>query len=477
MSTAALPDAFLRAIAEGFPPDFLTREPSELAEYGRDWTRVYTPAPSAVAFPRTHGRGGPAAARCATRTAWRWCPRAGARGSRRARWRPEGELVLSLQRMRRMDPVDLLGNTVRVQAGAVTEAVHQHCAQHGLTWPVDFASKGSSHGGRQHRHQRGRGEGHPLRAHAPVGARAPGGDGAGAGARAQRRAGEEQHGRGSAPALHRQRGHAGRHHRGDAQAHPAARQAGRVPLRGAGRGGGAAAVPRRARRRRCCCRPTSSSPTSAWRACSATASCARPSRRPAAATCCSRPRPRTPTAVEAWLGSLFERGLVTDGTLAQSASQAAELWALREGISESLSATGLPHKNDIALPVAALEAFCAELESVLRRALPGLGDLPLRPHRRRQPARQRDEAGRAGEGGVPGAHQAGRPRPCSRWCSKHGGSISAEHGIGLLKKDYLAYSRTPAELALLRALKRALDPERHPQPGQDPRRLRAASRG
>ena len=46
--------------------------------------------------------------------------------------------------MRRMDAVDLLGATVRVQAGAVTEAVHQHCAPHGLTWPVDFASKGSS---------------------------------------------------------------------------------------------------------------------------------------------------------------------------------------------------------------------------------------------------------------------------------------------------------------------------------------------
>jgi FAD/FMN-containing dehydrogenase len=55
-----------------------------------------------------------------------------------------GELVLSLSRMRRMDPVDLLGNTVRVQAGAVTEEVHRHCAPHGLTWPVDFASKGSS---------------------------------------------------------------------------------------------------------------------------------------------------------------------------------------------------------------------------------------------------------------------------------------------------------------------------------------------
>src|SRR3954454_2454724 len=43
-----------------------------------------------------------------------------------------------------MQPVDLLCGTVRVQAGAVTEAVHQHCLTHGLTWPVDFASKGSS---------------------------------------------------------------------------------------------------------------------------------------------------------------------------------------------------------------------------------------------------------------------------------------------------------------------------------------------
>src|SRR5207237_8811331 len=43
-----------------------------------------------------------------------------------------------------MGPVDVLGATVHVEAGAVTPAVHEHCAPHGLTWPVDFASKGSS---------------------------------------------------------------------------------------------------------------------------------------------------------------------------------------------------------------------------------------------------------------------------------------------------------------------------------------------
>jgi FAD/FMN-containing dehydrogenase len=55
-------------------------------------------------------------------------------------------------------------------------------------------------------------------------------------------------------------------------------------------------------------------------------------------------------ATEAWLTRLFEEGLVADGTMAQHATQAAQLWELRESISESLSGTGLPHKNDIALP-------------------------------------------------------------------------------------------------------------------------------
>jgi len=49
---------------------------------------------------------------------------------------------------------------------------------------------------------------------------------------------------------------------------------------------------------------------------------------------------------------------------------------------------------------------------------------------------------------------------------KHGGSISAEHGIGLLKKDYLSYTRAPAELVLLRTLKRALDPNNILNPGK-----------
>jgi FAD/FMN-containing dehydrogenase len=170
-------------------------------------------------------------------------------------------------------------------------------------------------------------------------------------------------------------------------------------------------------------------------------------------------------AVEAWLASLFERGLVTDGTQAQGASQAAELWALREGISESLSATGLPHKNDISLPVAELEAFCAELDAVFSARYPGweialfghIGDGNLHVNVMKPDELEKAEFL---------AHTKESDHTMFELVRKHGGSISAEHGIGLLKKDYLGYTRSAAELELLRALKRALDPSNILNPGK-----------
>jgi FAD/FMN-containing dehydrogenase len=172
-----------------------------------------------------------------------------------------------------------------------------------------------------------------------------------------------------------------------------------------------------------------------------------------------------PEAVETWLGTLFERGLVTDGTLAQSASQATELWALRESISESLSATGLPHKNDIALPIAALEAFCAELEQFFTARYPvweiclfgHIGDGNLHVNVMKPDTREKAEFL---------AHTKQADHDIFELVRKYGGSISAEHGIGLLKKDYLSYTRKPEELELLRVLKRALDPNNTLNPGK-----------
>jgi FAD/FMN-containing dehydrogenase len=154
-----------------------------------------------------------------------------------------------------------------------------------------------------------------------------------------------------------------------------------------------------------------------------------------------------------------------DGTLAQSASQATELWALRESISESLSATGLPHKNDIALPIAALEAFCSELEQFFTARYPGweiclfghIGDGNLHVNVMKPDTLEKAEFL---------AHTQQADHDIFALVRKYGGSISAEHGIGLLKKGYLSYTRKPEELELLRALKRALDPNNILNPGK-----------
>src|SRR4051812_48326728 len=142
-SRAMLPEAFVAAVARDFPADFLTVEPAELAEYGRDWTRVYAPAPSAVALPRTTDEVARLLALCSAHRV-PVVPSGGRTGLAGGAVAAKGELVVSTARMRRMDAVDELGLTVRVQAGAVTAAVHEHCAPLGVTWPGDFASKGSS---------------------------------------------------------------------------------------------------------------------------------------------------------------------------------------------------------------------------------------------------------------------------------------------------------------------------------------------
>jgi FAD/FMN-containing dehydrogenase len=464
MSTSALPADFLRAIAEGFPADFLTREPGELQEYGRDWTRVYTPAPSAVALPRSTEEVSRLLALCHQHRV-AVVPSGGRTGLAGGAVAARGEVVLSLQRMARLGPVDLLGNTVRVQAGAVTEAVHHHCAGHGLTWPVDFASKGSSTVGGNIATNAGgvkvirygltrqwvlglqvvTATGQVLELNGALEKNNTGTD------LRQLFIGSE----GTLGVI-------------TEATLKLTQLPGKldvflfaVP--------DVAAVLRLFRD----ARQQTAFGISAYEfftdRCLARLQRHRKLRSPfdAPGGCyvLLEAEPRDAAGVEAWLGSLFERGLVTDGTQAQGASQAAELWALREGISESLSATGLPHKNDISLPVAGLEAFCGELESVFTARYPGweiclfghIGDGNLHVNIMKPDDMEKADFLARTKGADPTMFEL---------VKKHGGSISAEHGIGLLKKDYLGYSRSPEELELLRVLKRAMDPQGILNPGK-----------
>ena len=137
----------------------------------------------------------------------------------------------------------------------------------------------------------------------------------------------------------------------------------------------------------------------------------------------------------------------------------------REAIAESLFATGLPHKNDVSLPVASLEGFCGELDAFFAGHYAGwdvcnfghIGDGNLHINIMKPDAMAKDEF-------LKRTHQV--DHDMFKLVRKYGGSISAEHGIGLLKKEFLDYSRTPAEMAVLRAVKKALDPRGLLNPGK-----------
>jgi FAD/FMN-containing dehydrogenase len=179
-------------------------------------------------------------------------------------------------------------------------------------------------------------------------------------------------------------------------------------------------------------------------------------------------RPTTPEAqarMDEWLGSLFERGLIQDGTLAQSPREAKELWMLREAVAESLTRKAFLHKNDIALPVATLGTFLDEMMAVFQKKYPGLdvyvfghiGDGNLHVNTLKPDDMDREVF-------LKMAHTA--DDDLFELVKRHQGSVSAEHGIGLLKKDALKYSRTPEELAIFKAMKRALDPKNLLNPGK-----------
>ena len=451
--------ARLRAIGD----DLVSTEPDDLATYGRDWTKVFTPAPLALVRPRSTEEVA-AVLRACNDAGVAVVPSGGRTGLAGGAVAARGEIVLSLERMRRMDPVDLLGSTVRVQAGAVTAAVHAHCEPHGLTWPVDFASKGSSQVGGNIATNAGGVKviRYGLTRQWVLGLQVVLMDGTimeVGGALEKDNTGVDlrQLFIGSEGILgvitEATLKLAPLPRRLDVMVFAVEGLPGVLRLFREVRTSGLTLAAFEFFTQRCLDRLVRHRSIRA------------PFDRPADHYVLVEVEDASDDGLEAWVGSVFERGLAVDGVLAQGAHQAAELWTLREGISESLSATGLPHKNDIALPVAGLEAFCAELDTVLAARYPGwelclfghIGDGNLhvnimKPDDLDKPAFL--------------ARTKQADHDLFELVRRHRGSISAEHGIGLLKRDFLGYRRAPAELAVMAALKRSLDPKGLLNPGK-----------
>jgi FAD/FMN-containing dehydrogenase len=160
----------------------------------------------------------------------------------------------------------------------------------------------------------------------------------------------------------------------------------------------------------------------------------------------------------------MEHGWVSDGVISQSDAQAQQLWRLREGITESL-APHVPYKNDVSVRISQMPAFLAETQKLLGQAYPQFEVVWF---------------GHIGDGNLhinvlkpTDMAQADFVRDCeqvtkllAQALKAHGGSISAEHGIGLVKKAYLDSTRSPAEIALMRGIRQAMDPAGLLNPGK-----------
>jgi FAD/FMN-containing dehydrogenase len=168
---------------------------------------------------------------------------------------------------------------------------------------------------------------------------------------------------------------------------------------------------------------------------------------------------------DALMQRALEAGTIRDAIVAQSIAQSRRFWALRENISEAQGAEGKNVKHDIAVPISAIGEFVAATDAAIAQAFPGarmvvfghLGDGNL--HYNVSPPEGVDDDTFM-------VQQDALNRLVHDAVAAHGGSISAEHGIGVLRRDELPRYKSPVELALMRTLKRALDPLGIMNPGK-----------
>ncbi len=455
-------DPRLAALARTLPELRLLTDAADLEHYGRDWTRRWTPAPLAIALPTTVAEV-QAIVRWAREAKVGLVPSGGRTGLSGGAVAANGELVVSLERMNRAIAFDPVDRTLTVQAGMALEAVQNAAREHGLAYPVDFAARGScSIGGNiatnaggirviRYGNTRewvaglklvdGRGElldlgrglvknssGYDLR-HLAVASEGTLGIIVEATLRladppppssvmllalpdfeSLMRVFESLRARLRLEAfefltdrgLHHVVAHGAQQPFDDSYPYYV------VTEFAAGEAGEAAAL----------------------------------------------------EAFEHCVGE----GWVLDGVISQSQAQAAQLWRLREGITESV-ARYVPYKNDVSVRISAMPAFLAETRALLAEGYPhfdvvwfghiGDGNLHinvLKPEDMSQDAFVAD---------------------CERVTRlladalrRHGGSISAEHGIGLVKKPYLGSTRPDAEIALMRGIRGVLDPDGVMNPGK-----------
>jgi FAD/FMN-containing dehydrogenase len=173
---------------------------------------------------------------------------------------------------------------------------------------------------------------------------------------------------------------------------------------------------------------------------------------------------------DAFMAQALEASVITDAVIAQSMAQAAQMWHVRESIPLAQAEEGLNIKHDISVPVSAIAAFCFTTDAHLRQAIPGVRLVNF---------------GHVGDGNLHYNVQCPADGPFAQdskaFLKQHekqvhaivydnvqqfGGSFSAEHGVGSLKRDELVHYKSAVALDMMRAIKSALDPQNLLNPGR-----------
>jgi FAD/FMN-containing dehydrogenase len=449
----------MKSLAECIPSSRISTDAGDLLFYGRDETRQWNPRPSAIVFPETLEEVQSLVrwARCSHRAL---VPSGGRTGLSGGAVAANDEVVVSMHRLNRLIDISPGEPSITVQAGMTTQRLQELAREHGYFYPVDFASRGSSQVGGNIATNAGgirvlrygmtrdwvsgitvvtgagdvlelnkglikNATGYDLR-HLMVGSEGTLGIVVEATMRLTKPPMEQQVAVFAVPAL-------------EAIAEIFQQLSGRLEL--------------------------SAFEFFDQRAFDYVVAAGerRPFESSAAYYVLAEFDEATDAASSAF-GDLHSKGLVVDGVLSQSASQASALWRLRESVSATLAPYS-PYKCDIAVRRSDVVGFMKDLQGQMSSTFPcvdlvwfghvGDGNLHLNVLRpaAMAPARFADICVRFTES------------MCEvLWA--HGGTVSAEHGVGILKKPFLHRTRSNIEIEYMRAIKQSFDPDGILNPGK-----------
>jgi len=456
-------DPRLDLLLQDCPGLRLTTEPAELEHYGRDWTRRWTPAPLAIALPGNVDEV-QAILRWASAQGVAVVPSGGRTGLSGGAVAANGELVLSLERMNKPLAFDAVDRTLTVQAGMALEAVHNEALEHGLIYPVDFAARGScSIGGNIATNAGG------IRVIRYGNTREWI-----AGLKVVTANGEllelnkglikNSSGYDFRQLLIASEGTLGVIVEATLKLTDPPPASNVMLL----------ALPSfevlmqvfAAFRERMQLQAFEFFTDRALEhvlAHGAQAPFAEVHPFYVVTEFAAGDEVQEAAAMAAF-EACMEQGWVSDGVVSQSDAQAAQLWRLREGITEAV-ARYKPYKNDVSVRISAMPAFMARTQALIGQAYPHFDVVWF---------------GHIGDGNLhinvlkPDATDDAQflqqcehvTKLLAQVLKDFDGSISAEHGIGLVKKGYLDSTRGEAEIALMRAVKRAFDPQGLLNPGK-----------